>query len=283
MRIRQYSISSSPLWNPQRVSLTIGVVNGPALSGRAEPSLGVASTYLAGLLAGDKVQLSVRASNVHFHPPTDSTIPLVMVERTMQKLAELEVAKNLLLFGYRSPSEDFLYGDSDVKEWTALGVVSDIYVCGAGRIAAGVKQTFVTFIKEQRGVDDEGATKVFNEMMKDRYATDIFDWRPPLRCPRFGELFGFRPGAAPLVPALRPMRVLSVFELLALRVLLPARRQGFGRDRAEFALERQLQRLLLRLLVPDLPELLLGVRVLRRQLQRLREVHQLLPGLRGLQ
>ena len=137
MRIRQYSISSSPLWNPQRVSLTISVVDAPALSGRAEPFLGVASTYLANLQKGDKVQLSVRASNVHFHPPTDPTIPLVMVaagagmapmrgflqERAMQKLAGREVAKNLLFFGCRDPKEDFIYGDTDLKEWAELGVV----------------------------------------------------------------------------------------------------------------------------------------------------------------
>ena len=39
----------------------------------------------------------------------------------------------------------------------------------------GVKQTFVAFIKEKEGVDEEGAVKIFTEMMKDRYATDIFE------------------------------------------------------------------------------------------------------------
>jgi len=32
VHVRQYSISSSPLWNPQRVTLTISVVKAPALS-----------------------------------------------------------------------------------------------------------------------------------------------------------------------------------------------------------------------------------------------------------
>ncbi|KAM5540828.1 hypothetical protein V8D89_005472 [Ganoderma adspersum] len=209
-----------------RVALTLGVVDAPSLSGRSEPFLGVASTYLAGLQAGDRVQLSVRASNVHFHPPTDPTIPLVMVaagsglapmrgflqERAMQKWAGREVATSLLFFGCRNPKEDFLYGDSDLKEWMELGIVdvrpafsrstgdskgcryvqdriwhdreevsallkqgAKIYVCGAGRIAVGVKQTFVAFIKEKEGVDEEGAVKIFTEMMKDRYATDIFE------------------------------------------------------------------------------------------------------------
>ena len=137
MRIRQYSISSSPLWNAERLSLTLGVVDAPALSGRAEPFLGVASTYLAGLQPGDKVQLSVRPSNVHFHPPADLTLPLIMVaagsglapmrgflqERAMQKRAGRKVGKNLLFFGCRNPKEDFIYGDSDLKEWVEMGIV----------------------------------------------------------------------------------------------------------------------------------------------------------------
>ncbi len=33
MRARQYSISSSPLWKPDHVTLTVAVVDAPALSG----------------------------------------------------------------------------------------------------------------------------------------------------------------------------------------------------------------------------------------------------------
>ena len=137
MRIRQYSISSSPLWNPQHVTLTLSVVDAPAISGRAEPFLGVASTYLAGLSPGDKVQLSVRASSAAFHLPTDPGVPLIMIcagsglaplrgflqERAMQKQAGRDVAKSLLFFGCRSPGEDYLYGEAELEEWSGLGVV----------------------------------------------------------------------------------------------------------------------------------------------------------------
>ncbi|KAI0823976.1 bifunctional P-450/NADPH-P450 reductase [Trametes gibbosa] len=137
MRIRQYSISSSPLWNASHVTLTISVLDAPAISGRAEPFLGVASTYLAGLAAGDRVQLSVRTSNAAFHPPTDLAAPLVMMcagsglapmrgflqERALQKQAGRAVAKSLLFFGCRNPREDFLYGDAELREWSELGVV----------------------------------------------------------------------------------------------------------------------------------------------------------------
>jgi cytochrome P450/NADPH-cytochrome P450 reductase len=137
MRVRQYSISSSPLWNPQHVTLTISVVDGPAISGRGDEFLGVASNYLANLRAGDKVQMAVRPSNVAFHPPADPLVPLVLFcagsglapmrgfiqERAVQKQSGREVGKALLFFGCRSPDEDFLYSDSDIAEWIKLGVV----------------------------------------------------------------------------------------------------------------------------------------------------------------
>jgi cytochrome P450/NADPH-cytochrome P450 reductase len=78
MRVRQYSISSSPLWNPQHVTLTISVVEAKALSGSEEPFLGVASTYLARLRPGDRVHMAVRPSNTAFSLPADPTTPIVM-------------------------------------------------------------------------------------------------------------------------------------------------------------------------------------------------------------
>ena len=137
MRIRQYSISSSPLWNPEHVTLTLSVVDAPARSGRSEPYLGVASTYIAGLRAGDKVQMAVRSSSTAFHLPQDPTVPLVLIcagsglapmrgflqERAEQKKAGRDVARSLLFFGCRAPEEDYLYADSDLKEWQELGVV----------------------------------------------------------------------------------------------------------------------------------------------------------------
>jgi cytochrome P450/NADPH-cytochrome P450 reductase len=137
MRIRQYSISSSPLWNPRRVTLTISVVNAPAISGNEEPFLGVASNYLANLRPGDRVQMAVRSSSVLFHTPADPTVPVVMFcagsglapmrgfiqERAAQKESGRDVTKMLLFFGCRSPEEDYLYSDSDLAEWIKLGVV----------------------------------------------------------------------------------------------------------------------------------------------------------------
>ena len=136
MRTRQYSISSSPLWNPQRVTLTVSIVKAPALSGKEEEFMGVASTYLGGLHPGDKVQMAVRPSNA-FHLPADPSIPVVMIaagsgiapmhgfiqERALQRESGRDVGKMLLFFGCRSPGEDYLYSKTDIDEWTKSGLL----------------------------------------------------------------------------------------------------------------------------------------------------------------
>jgi cytochrome P450/NADPH-cytochrome P450 reductase len=138
MRIRQYSISSSPLWNPGHVTLTISVLNAPAASGTGDRFLGVASNFLAELQPGDMVQLMVRPSPSIFSLPADVRTPLVLFcagsaiapmrgfiqERAMQvKSGRKDVGRILLFFGCRYPDKDYLYSDSDLKEWVELGVV----------------------------------------------------------------------------------------------------------------------------------------------------------------
>ncbi|KAJ7118091.1 cytochrome P450 [Mycena epipterygia] len=138
MRVRQYSISSSPLWNPSHITVTFSVLDAPALVGKtAQPFLGVGSNYLAGLMPGDRVQMSIRPSTAAFHPPDDPTTPVVMFctgsgiapmrgfiqERAAQKASGRAVGKMLLFFGCRSPDADFLYSDSDLAKWTMEGFV----------------------------------------------------------------------------------------------------------------------------------------------------------------
>jgi cytochrome P450/NADPH-cytochrome P450 reductase len=78
LRARQYSISSSPLRDPTRCSLTVAVVDAPALAG-GRRHLGVASTYLAELQVGDRVSVAVRPSQTAFHPPPDPAVPIIMI------------------------------------------------------------------------------------------------------------------------------------------------------------------------------------------------------------
>ncbi|KAI0785558.1 cytochrome P450 [Abortiporus biennis] len=222
MRIRQYSISSSPLNDPQHATLTVSVIEAPAISGRNEPFLGVASNYLANLRPGDKVQMAVRSSNTAFHPPSDPTVPMIMFcagaglapmrgflqERAMQKKAGRKVAKNLLFFGCRDPQEDYLYSESDLKEWIDLGIVdarpafsraidqsagcnrvwhdredvaqiflqdAKLYLCGAGKILSAIKDKLVDIIAEKKGLDKKAATLAFTEVVSGRFATDVFE------------------------------------------------------------------------------------------------------------
>jgi cytochrome P450/NADPH-cytochrome P450 reductase len=130
MRLRQYSISSSPLSDPSRVTLTVSVVSRGQF-------LGVASNFLGHLRKGDRVQMAVRGSGKGFHPPGDPKVAMVMFaagsgiapfrgfieERAVQARAGREVGKCVLFFGCRRPDEDYVYGDGELEEWSKAGVV----------------------------------------------------------------------------------------------------------------------------------------------------------------
>ncbi|CAF3298666.1 unnamed protein product [Rotaria sp. Silwood2] len=134
LRIRQYSISSSPIWNSEVVTITFDILNTSALSGYGQ-YYGVASNYLSNLKEGDRVSCSVRASNVTFHPPEDTKIPIVMIaagtgiapfrgfiqERAAQLVCGREIGRTILYYGCRL-DEDFLYLD-ELDRWSKLGAV----------------------------------------------------------------------------------------------------------------------------------------------------------------
>ncbi|KAI0393231.1 bifunctional P-450:NADPH-P450 reductase [Xylariaceae sp. FL0594] len=138
MRVRQYSISSSPLWNSSHVTITFSVLKAPAKSGRGMTHVGVASTYLDGLERGDRLHVAVRPSHAAFHLPQDAAnVPLICVAAGtgispfrgfVQERAEMaessgrRLAPALLLFGCRSPGKDDLYRE-ELDEWERKGVV----------------------------------------------------------------------------------------------------------------------------------------------------------------
>lgn len=139
MRVRQYSISSSPLYAPDSCTLTFAVLDQEAISGQGR-YVGVASNYLAHLEAGDHIQVSVRASAHPFHLPLDPvSTPLIMVcagsglapfrgfiqERAAQIGAGRKLARALLFVGCRGKG-DTLY-DEEFKKWSAMGAVDIRY------------------------------------------------------------------------------------------------------------------------------------------------------------
>ncbi|KAF4908370.1 Bifunctional cytochrome P450/NADPH--P450 reductase [Colletotrichum fructicola] len=137
MRVRQYSISSSPLADPGVATLTYGVLDEPALSGQGR-HIGVTSSYLSSLTAGDKVQIAVRPAQGGFKlPPNMDKTPLLCVaagtglapfraffqERAILIGNGLPLAPAILFFGCRDPAADDLYRE-EFDRWEAAGVLT---------------------------------------------------------------------------------------------------------------------------------------------------------------
>lgn len=113
---RLYSISSSPLVDPNSVSLTVSVVRYENLQGR--PRGGVCSPFLADAEAGTEVPVFVQRSP-HFRPPADLATPMVMVGPgtgvapfvgfLQERRALGHPAPNWLFFGEQHRATDFYY------------------------------------------------------------------------------------------------------------------------------------------------------------------------------
>ncbi|KAJ0302423.1 hypothetical protein Brms1b_011996 [Colletotrichum noveboracense] len=130
------SISSSPLADPGVATLTYGVLDEPALSGQGR-HIGVTSSYLSSLTAGDKVQIAVRPAQGGFKlPPYMDKTPLLCVaagtglapfraffqERAILIGNGLPLAPAILFFGCRDPAADDLYRE-EFDRWEAAGVL----------------------------------------------------------------------------------------------------------------------------------------------------------------
>jgi cytochrome P450/NADPH-cytochrome P450 reductase len=156
MRVRQYSISSSPLLNPSECSITFGVLSAPALANTAEATedpeqyLGVASNYLSELQVGERAHITVRPSHSGFKPPMDLETPMIMAcagsglapfrgfvmdraekirgRRSTPDSDELHEhesfhpAKAVLYIGCRTQGLDDIHA-TELAEWAKLGAV----------------------------------------------------------------------------------------------------------------------------------------------------------------
>ncbi|KAK3290376.1 cytochrome P450 [Chaetomium fimeti] len=139
IRPRQYSISSSPLDNPSRATLTYSLLDSPSLVNPDKRYMGVATSYLSSLVAGDKLLLSVRPTHTAFRLPDaehmDKT-PIICVgagsglapfrgfiqERAALLSKGSQLAPALLFLGCRGPQMDDLYRE-EFDKWQELGAV----------------------------------------------------------------------------------------------------------------------------------------------------------------
>lgn len=137
MRVRQYSISSSPLANPNRATLTYAVLDELSISGQGR-YVGVASNYLSSVKPGDIIHVAVKHSHQAFHLPTDGeNVPIIMVaagtglapfrgfiqERAAQLGAGRKLAPAHLYFGTHHPTQDDLYRE-ELDFWERMGAVT---------------------------------------------------------------------------------------------------------------------------------------------------------------
>jgi cytochrome P450/NADPH-cytochrome P450 reductase len=131
---RYYSISSSPSGDPARCSVTVGVVQAPASSGRGVYK-GVCSNFFSGRRVGDTIHAMVRETKAGFRLPDDASVPIIMIgpgtglapfrgflqERAARKAKGAALGPAMLFFGCRHPEQDFLYAD-ELKGFAADGV-----------------------------------------------------------------------------------------------------------------------------------------------------------------
>ncbi|MER7812193.1 cytochrome P450 [Streptomyces sp900116325] len=134
IRPRFYSISSSPLANPRQVRLTVGLLEGPALSGDGQYR-GTCSSYIAGLEPGDVFYGYVRVPSPTFAPPADPATPLILVgpgtgiaplrgfleERARQHENGTQVGLSQVFTGCRHPEHDYFYRQ-EMQNWEQSGI-----------------------------------------------------------------------------------------------------------------------------------------------------------------
>ncbi|KAL0930407.1 bifunctional P-450/NADPH-P450 reductase [Colletotrichum truncatum] len=137
MRVRQYSISSSPFLDRSQATLTYTLLDLLSLSGQGR-HVGVATSYLQALKKGDKLQVAVRPSHPAFHlPDGPEKTPIILVaagsgiapfrgfiqERAAMIAAGRSLAPALVFFGCRKPDADDLYRE-EFDRWEKMGAAS---------------------------------------------------------------------------------------------------------------------------------------------------------------
>ena len=136
---RYYSISSSPLDGAETCSVTVGVVDEPAISGRGQFK-GVCSNYLAAADAGSAIQVALRDTSDGFRLPDDPATPVIMIgpgtgiapfrgflaERAALKAQGKTLGAAMLFFGCRHPDQDFIYREE--LEAHAANGITDLHV-----------------------------------------------------------------------------------------------------------------------------------------------------------
>ncbi|PPA83424.1 NADPH--cytochrome reductase [Brevibacillus laterosporus] len=158
LKARYYSISSSPHLLPDRASITVSVVRGPAWSGQGEYR-GVASNYLADLKQNEPVVIFVRTPESQFTLPTDTKTPIIMIgpgtgvapfrgflqARKYYQQQGKRLGEAHLYFGARHPEHDYLYQE-ELEQYEKEGIVT---IHTAFSRVEGQPKTYVQHLMKQ--------------------------------------------------------------------------------------------------------------------------------------
>lgn len=176
MRIRQYSISSSPLADPSIASITFSLAED---KNGSETHPGVATHFLSRLRPNAIIQVSIRKSPKPFHPPSDSKTPLLLIcagtgvapfrafiqDRAL-KLTNSQnsegFAPAVLIIGNRDPKEN-LHVD-EFANWERLGAVKIYHAYSrASELSDGCKYAQDRMWRERKELQQlfEQGAKVF--------------------------------------------------------------------------------------------------------------------------
>ncbi|HYC64112.1 MAG TPA: NADPH--cytochrome reductase, partial [Reyranellaceae bacterium] len=209
MTPRYYSISSSPLADGARCSITVAVVEGAARSGNGIYH-GVCSSHLARQAAGATVQAFVKETKVGFRLPDDPAAPIVMIgpgtglapfrgflrERAALAAQGRTLGPAMLFFGCRHPEQDFIY-EAELRKYAADGVaelhvafsrhngaktyVQDLLRTQARRVKDLIAAGAIVYVCGDGGRMEPDVKKVLGEMAdvarlaaENRYVLDVW-------------------------------------------------------------------------------------------------------------
>lgn len=150
LRPRFYSIASAPDTSPDRLSLVVGAVEGPARSGHGTYR-GTCSNFLASQPEGATLFGFVRRPGIPFWPPDDPAVPMIMVAtgtglapfRGFLQRREAEGANRgpaFLFFGCRDRRHRLLTDELDHYADTGVATIDTAYSEQEGEPRAYVQQ-----------------------------------------------------------------------------------------------------------------------------------------------
>jgi len=141
LRPRYYSISSSPLIDAEKASVTVGIVKGSTPTGRVH--LGVASNFLVGRKVGQEVRVFVKDTKSNFRLPPAGTTPVILIGPgtgvaplrgfLYDREARKATGPAVLFFGCRN-DEDFIYRE-EMEGFKARGVLQDLEVAFSRKVS----------------------------------------------------------------------------------------------------------------------------------------------------